>query len=66
MIIEFFWLNQSFTKGIDTMATAAAQREAYMTTLGERTSYGLYFTGQNIFYMLVTTYPRHLPDVSRH
>lgn len=38
------------------MATAAAQREAYMTTLGERTSYGLYFTGQNIFYMLVTTY----------
>ena len=27
-----------------------------MTTLGERTSYGLYFTGQNIFYMLVTTY----------
>lgn len=56
MIIDFFWLNQSFTKGIDTMATAAAQREAYMTTLGERTSYGLYFTGQNIFYMLVTTY----------
>lgn len=38
------------------MATAAAVRESYMTTRGERTSYGLYFTGQNIFYMLVTNY----------
>lgn len=51
-----FWQKSVSGKGMVGMATKAVNREAFMTTLGERNAYGLYFTGQNIFYALVTSY----------